>query len=83
MSCLIYLLDIIDDGTYLDLFYNSDHFYATDLDNRIYDYDDKMRGDEKKYLPIEQCHTKETIKKIFNLDENYSKIIDEYFGEEE
>ena len=79
-NCLTYLLDLIDDGEELELFYNGDHVYAIDLDNLIHDYDDIMRGDERKYLPIEKCHTKEVIKQIFNLDENYCKILDKYFG---
>ena len=80
VNCLTYLLDLIDDGEELELFYNGDHVYAIDVDYLIHDYDFRMRGDESKYLPIEKCHTKEIIKKIFNLDENYSKILDNYFG---
>jgi hypothetical protein len=79
-NCLTYLLDLIDDGKHLELLYDGHHLIGMDKDNLIWDFDFSMRGDESKYLPIEKCHTKEVIKDIFNLDKNYSKILDNYFG---
>jgi hypothetical protein len=78
-NCLTYLLDLIDDGEELELFYNGNHCIGIDKDNLIWDFNFSMRGDESKYLPIEKCHTKEMIKKIFNLNEQNSKTLDEYY----
>jgi hypothetical protein len=82
MDCLRYLLDLIDDGKNLELFYNGDHVYGVNEDSLIYDYNFDLRGYEYNYLPIEKCHTKEVLKRIFNLDEYYSKILDNYYVSE-
>lgn len=79
INCLTYLLNIWQKGQRFIILYNGDHTIGDDK-GLIFDFDYKQRGDINKYIPLEKCHEKETIKKIFNLDENYSKIIDEYFA---
>jgi len=80
MNCLTYILDLIDEGYDLKVLYDSNHVVGVDQDNLIHDFDINMRGDIFTYLPVEQYHTKEVIKKIFDLDERYSKIIDNYYA---
>jgi len=83
MDCLRYLLLLLEQGHKFKIFYNSNHCCGVNK-NKMFDLDngfkkDMLLGYADMYLPLEQCHNKETVIKIFNLDERYSKILDEYY----
>ena len=83
MNCLTYLLDLWSQGHKFTIFYNGNHCCGVN-EKKLFDLDggfkkDMLNGYADMYLPLENCHSKEVVKKIFNLDERYSKIIDEYY----
>ncbi len=78
-NCLTYALNLWSKNNKLEILYDGNHVIAVE-DGLIFDYDFRQRGDESRYLPLQKCHEKETIKRIFNLNEKNCKIIDEYFG---
>lgn len=85
MNCLTYLLNLWSDGHRFRIFYNSDHCCGVN-EKKLFDLDGQFKKDFLKgvggvYLPLEGFHSIRTLKKIFNLDEKYSKIIDEYYKE--
>jgi hypothetical protein len=82
MNCLTYLLTLIEREVDLKLFYDGNHVVGFGL-VEVFDFNNIwLDGSNKhKYLPIEECHDSKTLKKIFNLNEDYSKILDEYFAE--
>lgn len=77
MDCLRYLLNLFRRGEKIVILYDGNHCIGKQGD-LIFDYDHNQRGDETKYLPLKDWHSKETIKKIFKLDKKYSEIIDQY-----
>ena len=83
MSCLTYLLNLWSDGHRFVIYYNSDHCIGVS-ETKLFDFNNQFKKDFLQglcdmYLPLTVCHEKETVKKIFNLDERYSKLIDEYY----
>lgn len=87
MSCLTYLLQLLEQGHKFIILENGNHYIGVN-DKKIFELGDTFKKDLQlgyslrggnNYLPIEKCHEKETVKKIFNLDERYSKILDEYY----
>jgi len=79
-NCLTYALNLWSKDNELEILYDGNHVIAVE-GGLIFDYDFRQRGDESKYLPLQNCHKKETIKRIFNLNEKNCKIIDKYFGQ--
>lgn len=84
MDCLRYLLNLHSDGHKFTIYYNSDHCFGVS-EIKLFDFNNQFKKDFLQglcdmYLPLTTCHEKETVKKIFNLDERYSKLIDEYYA---
>ena len=84
MDCLRYLLNLLADGHRFTIYYNCDHCFGVS-ETKLFDFNNQFKKDFlyglcDMYLPLTICHEKETVKKIFNLDERYSKLIDEYYG---
>ena len=71
ISCLTYLLDFWREKRF-KIYYDGNHCWSDE-----YDLGNSERSE--KYDLIENYHEKETVKRIFNLDDKYSKIIDEYY----
>jgi len=78
MNCLTYLLNLWSRGERFNIFYNGNHVYALQ-NGLIFDFDYRQRGDESRYLPLEESHNLETVIKIFELDERFSNLLEEYY----
>lgn len=83
MNCLTYLLLLWEQNHRFKIFYNGDHCYGVN-EKKLFDLDggfkkDMLNGYADMYSEIKNWHSKEVIKKIFNLNERFSKIIDEYY----
>jgi hypothetical protein len=83
MSCLTYLLQMFSQGHRFLIFYDGNHCCGIN-EKKLFDLNgtfkkDVLLGGVFRYERIEKCHEKEQIKRIFNLDEKNSKILDEYF----
>lgn len=83
MNCLTYLLNLWSDGCRFKIFYSSDHVCGIN-EKKLFDLNggfkkDFLNGYGDMYLPLETYHDAETVKRIFNLDERYSILIDEYY----
>ena len=88
MDCLRHLLLLWEKGHRFIILENEDHYIGVN-DSKIFELGNTFKKDlqlgyslrgANNYLPLEKCHDKETVKKIFNLDERYSKILDEYYS---
>ena len=79
MNCLKYVLQNYRDD--LMILYNGDHVIALGY-NLFLDYNSQFKGNPKNnpYLPLEKSHNKETVKRIFELTEEESKILEKYYG---
>lgn len=79
MNCLKYVLQNYKDD--LRILYNGDHVIALG-DNLFLDYNSQFKGNPKNnpYLPLEKSHNKETVERIFELTDEESKILEEYYG---
>jgi len=64
------------------IYYNGDHAKGV-VENWVLDSNapprKKSREDLDKYLPLEDCHYKETLAKVFNLDEKDTLTLKEYY----
>lgn len=83
MNCLTYLLQLWDQGHRFTIFYDGNHCCGVS-DKKLFDLNstfkkDMMDGNAGMYLPLENCHSKEVTKRIFNLGYKHSKILDEYY----
>lgn len=83
MDCLRYLLTLLEQGHKFVILYDSNHCCGIN-ETKIFDLNnqfkkDILKGDGFRYLPIEKCHKKEIIIRIFNLDERCAKVINEYY----
>ena len=58
-NCLTYALNLWSKNNKLEILYDGNHIIAVE-DGLIFDYDFRQRGDERKYLPLQNCHEKET-----------------------
>lgn len=85
MNCLTHLLELWKQGHRFIILENNNHFIGVN-DKKIFELGDTFKKDLQlgyslnggnSYLPLVLGDEKR-IKKIFNLDEKYSKIIDEY-----
>lgn len=87
MNCLTYLLLLLESGHKFKILGNGNHYIGVNS-KKILELGDTFKKDLQmgysfmggnSYLLLEKCHDKKTVKKIFNLDERFSKIIDEYY----
>lgn len=78
MDCLRYLLQLWERGERFKIFYDANHTYGLQ-NGLIFDFDFRQRGDESKYLLLEKSHNLETVIKIFELDERFSNLLEEYY----
>jgi len=85
-NCLTHLLNLWLEGHRFIILTNEDHFIGVN-NKKIFELGDAFKkdlqlgyslGGGNSYLPLEKGG-KERIKKIFNLSEKYSKILDEYY----
>ena len=86
-NCLTYLLDLWKSGHRFKLLYNGSHCVSAN-EKRIFELGNEFKKDlmrgfsargSNEYTPIELWHSKETIKKIFNLNEEDYKSLEEYY----
>lgn len=86
MDCLRHLLLLWEQGHRFIILGNENHYIGVN-DSKIFELGDTFKKDLQigyslkggsRYIPLESGG-KERIKKIFNLDERFSKIIDEYY----
>lgn len=75
MNCLKYLLQLKIKKHNFKILYNGDHCIGVNMLD-IYDYNNQFKNNlllgnklNSNYLPIEEYHNKETLIKIFNLNE--------------
>lgn len=81
MNCLKYLLQLRIKKHKFDIYYNGNHCIGVNkLD--MFDYQGMFKkeitsGSELmgNYLPIEQYHTKEQLREMFNLTEEEFKVL--------
>ena len=83
MNCLTYLLQLWEQKHRFKIFYDGDHCCGVN-ENKLFDLNGTFKkcmlyGNADMYLLLERCHSAEVTKRVFNLDERYSKIIDEYY----
>lgn len=83
MNCLTYLLQLWEQGHRFTIFYDGNHCCGVN-DKKLFDLNgtfkkDMLLGEGFRYEKLQNCHEKETVKKIFNLDNRYSKLIDNYY----
>lgn len=85
INCLTHLLNLWSNGHRFIILENNDHFIGAN-DKKIFELGDTFKKDLQlgyslnggnSYLPLVFGDEKR-LKKIFNLDKKYSKIIDEY-----
>ncbi len=88
MDCLRHLLTLYNEGHRFIILGNENHYIGVN-DKKIFELGNTFKKDLQagyslnggnNYIPLE-IGAKERIKKIFNLNEDYSKILDEYFAE--
>jgi hypothetical protein len=77
VNCLTYLLDFwheyeVTSSQRFKIYYDGNHCWSDK-----YDLGNCKRSEN--YDLIENFHDKETVKRIFNLDDKYSTILDEYY----
>lgn len=86
MDCLRYLLLLLEQGHKFVILSNEDHYIGVN-DKKIFELGGAFKKDLQlgysfmggnKYLPL-KIGEKERIKKIFNLDERFSKTIEQYY----
>lgn len=86
MNCLIHLLNLWEQGHRFTIISNENHYVGIN-DKKIFELGNTFKKDlqlgysergANRYIPIESGG-EERIKKIFNLDKKYSKLIDEYY----
>ena len=86
MNCLTYLLQLWEQNHRFIILGNENHYIGVN-DNKIFELGNTFKKDLQlgyslrggnNYIPLE-IGDKERIKKIFNLDERYGKILDEYY----
>lgn len=86
INCLTYLLQMLEQGHKFVLLTNEDHFIGVN-NKKIFELGDTFKKDLQagyslnggnSYLPLE-IGGKERIKRIFDLDERYGKVLDKYF----
>ena len=83
MSCLTYLLDLWRRGHRFKIYYDGHHCIGVN-ETKLFDFGNFLKQDflnENKinFIPIEKCHTKEIIIKIFELNETDTNTLYEYF----
>jgi|GEM_PF-4702412 len=85
INCLTHLLNLWEQGHRFTIISNENHYVGVN-DKKIFELGDTFKKDLQlgyslnggnSYLPLVFGDEKR-LKKIFNLDEKYSKIIDEY-----
>lgn len=85
MDCLRYLLQLWEQGNRFIILENNNHFIGVN-DKKIFELGDTFKKDLQlgyslnggnSYIPLVFGDEKR-LKKIFDLDKRYSKIIDEY-----
>ena len=83
-NCLTHLLDLWLNGHRFVIYYNGDHCFAMN-EKKVFDLNNTFKKDFLEgfgfmYIPLKESHNLETVIKIFNLDEKYSKILEEYYS---
>lgn len=78
MNCLTYLLDLWRQGQRFKIVYNGQHVIGIN-EYIIYDLENSFIENNSPYLPLEKCHSKETIIKIFDLVEKDIKTLKQYY----
>lgn len=78
MNCLTYLLDLWRKGERFEIRYSGDHCLGVN-EYMIYDLGNCEYESSSPFLPLEKCHTKEIISKIFELNELNAKTLEEYY----
>ena len=86
INCLLYLLDLWKRGHRFVILTNEDHYIGVN-NKKIFELGDSFKKDlingyslrgADSFIPIE-IGGKERIKRIFNLDEEQYKILENYF----
>lgn len=89
MDCLRYLLDLLQRGHKFKILTDCNHCIGVSR-KKLFDFggffkEDLVNGFSwrggSQYLPIEECHTKELVRKIFNLTDEEYKILESYYEE--
>lgn len=75
LNCLTYLLNLWARGERFKILYNSDHC----ISDKGHDFKNTEVGDLSRYIPLEKTHNLETVIKIFELDERFSNLLEEYY----
>ena len=78
MDCLRYLLNLWARGEKFKIYYDSNHCFGLQ-NGLVFDFNYRQRGDESRYLPLEESHNLKTVVKIFELDEGFSNLLEEYY----
>ncbi len=84
MNCLTYLLNLWKEGHRFTIFYDGNHCCGIN-EKKLFDLNNTFKKDfllgfGARYEKIENCHKKETIKKIFDLNLEQQQIIDDYYA---
>ncbi len=87
MNCLEHLLTLFEQGHRFIILGNENHYIGVN-DQRIFELGNIFKKDLQagyslmggnSYIPLE-IGGKERIKKIFNLNERYSNLLDDYYN---
>jgi hypothetical protein len=87
MNCITYLLNLWHEGHRFIIITNEDHFVGVN-DKKIFELGNTFKRDLQlgyslrggdRYMPLD-VNSKDRIKRIFNLDDKYSTILDEYYA---
>lgn len=84
MNCLTYLLDLWRRGHKFQILYDSNHCVGVNK-KKIFDFGDFLKkdflsGEKINYQRLEHSHSKETVVKIFKLNELDAKTLEEYYA---
>lgn len=86
LNCLTYLLQLWEQGIRFTIISNENHYVGVN-DKKIYELGDTFKKDLQlgyslsggnNYIPL-VFGDKKRLKKIFELDDRYSKTLDDYF----